>query len=134
MALKNPDQIAKIIVAFFDGRRLKGYSFNFSALKDSFDLFPEEAPLQYPAKVAMEDAKAVFFVKDFAGNPGYEESLVEAHRPNVEITFVDDEKVVGVAQEYDPQKLGFFLIPRDPNSNNICIFVVNRGVLEINPI
>jgi hypothetical protein len=135
---KTLDQAAKVIVAYLDGRRLKGYAYNFSPLKDSFDLLPQKDPLQHRGtKVEMKDVKAVFFVKDFVGNPEYRQSpLVEerGYGRKIEVTFSDGEKVVGVTQGYNPQKLGFFMIPIDPKSNNVRIFVVNRNTRQIKPI
>jgi hypothetical protein len=63
------DKMNRVVVAFLDGRRLKGYVFNFSALKETFRLFPSEPGDQKSGSdVSMKDLKAVFFVKDFAGN------------------------------------------------------------------
>jgi len=135
---KIPDQRTKIVVAFLDGRRLKGYSFNFSALNEFFDLFPQEKSLgDQGIKVPLKDVKAVFFVKDFAGNAAYGESqLMETRGPgrSLEITFADGEKVRGRTMGYNPQKIGFFVIPIDPGSNNARIFVVNRNTRQIKPI
>jgi len=135
---KIQDEIPKIVVAFLDGRRVKGYSFNFSPLKESFDLFPPEKPLlNQGTRVEIKDVKAVFFVKDFAGNAGYGESqLVEARGPGVhlEIIFADGEKIVGKTLGYKPEKLGFFVIPVDPESNNARIFVVSKNARQITTI
>ena len=131
-----PNQALKIVVALLDGSRLKGSSLNFSSLKDSFDLVLEgnQRP-QRGRKVELKDVKAVFIVKDFSGNP--------EHRPPardlpsrgrcLEVTFLDGEKVTGSTQGYDPQRLGFFLVPLDPDSNNSRIFIVSRNVREIKP-
>lgn len=133
-----PGPIVKIVVAFLDGRRLKGSSLNFSALKESFDLFPEEHSAQKRGiKVELKDVKAVFFVKDFSGNPKRKESPSENVRGpgrSLEVTFADGEKVVGATQGFNPQKIGFFLTPTDPASNNSRIFVVNRNALQIKPV
>lgn len=135
---KTPDQSAKVVVAYVDGQRLKGYAYNFSALKDSFDLHPQENPLQQRGtRVEMKDVKAVFFVKDFVGDPEYRESpLVEGrgHGRKIEVTFGDGEKVVGVTQGYNPEKLGFFMNPLDPKSNNVRVFIVNRNTRRVRPM
>lgn len=133
-----PGPILKIVVAFLDGRRLKGSSLNFSALKESFDLFPGENPAQQRGiKVELKDVKAIFFVKDFSGNPKREESSAENMRGpgrGLEVTFGDGEKVVGATQGYNPQKIGFFLTPIDSASNNSRIFVVTKNAHQIKPI
>jgi hypothetical protein len=128
-------QANKVVVAFLDGRRLKGYVFNFSALRELFRLFPEEGPGHEEGKdVAMKDLKAVFFVKTFAGNPEYHESDSLdrlKHGRRVEVTFPDGEKIVGSTEGYNPQKLGFYVFPADPNNNNVRVFVVNKNTERV---
>jgi hypothetical protein len=125
----------KVVVAYLDGRRTKGYIYNFSALKESFDLLPQEDPLhERGTRVELKDLKAVFFVKDFIGNPEYhEDALAESpmHGRKIEASFRDGEKVLGKTEGYNPQKLGFFMFPADPKSNNERIFVVNRNAQQI---
>ncbi|HKD52024.1 MAG TPA: hypothetical protein VKB90_14545, partial [Candidatus Acidoferrum sp.] len=71
------DNRNKAVVAFLDGRRLKGYIYNFSAQKDRFRIFLEQDPAQRAGTdVQLKDLKAIFFAKDFAGNPEYTESHV----------------------------------------------------------
>jgi hypothetical protein len=128
-------QANKVVVAFLDGRRLKGYVFNFSALRELFRLFPEERSGHEEGKdVAMKDLKAVFFVKTFVGNPEYHESdSLDGlkHGRRVEVTFPDGEKIVGSTEGYNPQKLGFYVFPADPKSNNIRVFVVNKNTERV---
>ncbi len=128
------DQLNKVVVAYLDGRRLKGYVYDFSALKDSFTLLPQENPLQEKGKrVEMKDLKAVFFVKDFQGTPGYHEDPsadAQLHGRKIEVTCRDGEKLVGKTEGFNPQKIGFFMFPADPKSNNLRIFVINRNSLQ----
>ena len=125
----------KVVVACLDGRRLKGYVYDFSALKESFNLVPQEDPLhEKGAHVEMKDLKAVFFVKDFIGNSEYhEDPLAESpmHGRKIEVTFHDGEKFVGKTEGYNPQKLGFFMIPGDVKCNNERIFVVNKNARQV---
>jgi len=82
----------------------------------------------------MKDLKAVFFVRDFNGNRGYQESQAvegQRHGRRLEVTFQDDEKLVGTSEAYNPQKLGFFLFPADGKSNNSRIFIVNKNVQKV---
>ncbi len=77
---KTLDQMSKVVVGFLKGDRIKGYVCEFSALEDSFDLLPQDDPLQGQAiKVEMKNLKAVFFVWEFAGNPEYHNPGVRAH-------------------------------------------------------
>jgi hypothetical protein len=129
------DKMNRVVVAFLDGRRLKGYLFNFSALKESFRLFSGKPGDQKSGSdVCMKDLKAVFFVKDFVGKRDYNEVTSAGgvkHGRKVEITFQDGEELFGATDAYNPQKLGFFMFPLDPNSNNFRIFVVNKNIRRI---
>jgi hypothetical protein len=132
---KTLDHLNKVVVGFLNGGRIKGYVYDFSALKESFILLPQEDPLQAQGiKVEMKDLKAVFFVWDFSGNPEYQESLradAPMHGRKIEVTFIDGEKLVGRTEGYNPQRLGFFVFPADPKSNNIRIFVVTRNTRQV---
>jgi len=125
----------KVVVAFLDGRRLKGYVFNFSALRDTFRLFPTETAHHEEGKdVLMKDLKAVFFVKTFEGDPKYHESdaLNELkHGRKIEALFRDGEKIVGSTEGYNAQKLGFYIFPADPKSNNMRVFVINKNTHHV---
>lgn len=60
----------RVVIACVDGRRLHGHVYNFSMAKDTFRLFPEEDSAEHEGiEVFFKDLKAVFFVKDFAGDP-----------------------------------------------------------------
>ena len=128
-------QLNKAIVAYLDGRREKGYIYDFSSLKPSFRILPEEDPLQQRGKeVAVKDLKAVFFVKDFVGNSEYTESQILISQNGgrkAEVTFRDGEKLIGTTDAYNPQKIGFFLVPADPRSNNLRIFVITKNATQI---
>jgi len=129
------DKLNRVVVAFLDGRRLKGYLFNFSALKENFRLFPSEpGDPKSGCEVRLKDLKAVFFVNDFLGNRDYKETArtdgVKYGR-KITVTFQDGEELSGATEAYNPQKLGFFMFPLDPNSNNLRIFVVSKNVSQV---
>jgi uncharacterized protein DUF6982 len=136
MAAPNiPDNRNKAVVAFLDGRRLKGYIYNFSAQKDRFRLFFEQDIQQREAAdVQMKDLKAIFFARDFAGNSEYQESQAltpQNQGRKAEVTFRDGEKLVGTTDAYNPQKIGFFIVPADPRSNNLRVFVITKNANQI---
>ena len=84
----------------------------------------------------MMDLKAVFFVRDFVGNPQYAEqkAFAEGERPPgrpVAVVFTDGEVLTGYTLGYDRQRPGFFLLPVDPRSNNLRVFVVATAVREV---
>ncbi len=128
------EQANKVVVACLDGRRLKGRIYDFSALKDHCRLFPEgDSHQQQGTDLAFKDVKAIFFVKDFAGHSGHHDhnDLISGHGRAMEITFQDGEKVVGTTEAFNPQRLGFFVTPVDPESNNIRIFVITKNAREV---
>jgi hypothetical protein len=127
----------KIIVRYADGRTIKGYTQDFFPNKSLFHLhLLDSSPTIESAEILLQDLKAVFFVRDFKGNPEYKESKVfaEEKRPAgrmVEVTFKDDEVLVGTTLGYDPKRSGFFLFPADPESNNLRVFAVSKAVKKI---
>ena len=121
----------KIVVHDRNGWLIKGYSYDFSPNKPHFHLSPSVAglsPSDESVEVTIKDLKAVFFVKDFAGDSSYNE------RPpgrKVEVKFFDGEVLVGSTMAYDRRRAGFFLIPADPKSNNLKVFAVARAVTGV---
>lgn len=96
----------------------------------------EKNPPAAVETVKVADLKAVFFVKDFAGNPGYNElkTFGEARLPQgrrIQVEFKDGEVLVGTTTGYQPGRVGFFLVPADPKSNNDRCFVVAGAVKEV---
>jgi hypothetical protein len=129
------DQLTKVVVAFAEGKRLAGYIYNFSPVRDSFDLLPQNDPLQQRGTtIEMKDLKAIFFVKDFIGNSadrarGYVDSPL--HGRKIEVAWNDGETILGKTEGFNPQKPGFFLFPTDERGNNIRIFVVNKNAKRV---
>jgi hypothetical protein len=127
------DKMNRAVVAFLDGQRVKGHIFNFSPLKESFKLCPNEQQ-QVGSDISIKDLKAIFFVKDFAGGPEVKEAPTdEVTRYGRKITaiFKDGEEISGTTEAYNPQRLGFFMFPAGKNGNNLRIFVINRNVVQV---
>jgi len=127
---------AKVVVAYLDGRRLKGYVNDFSPVRDHLFLFPEGTdpkPGERGIPVRVAELKALFFVKDFAGNPAHKEApnLSQLLGKKIEVTFADGEKLIGSSVAYNPKNLGFFMQPADSADNNERIFVLNRNVKQV---
>ncbi len=126
---------AKVVVAYLDGRRLKGYTNDFSPMRDQFFLFPEgQEPLPgnrgTPVKLA--ELKALFFVKQFAGDSTHiPASHGQQPGRKIEVTFADGEILTGFSVAYNPKGVGFFLQSGDVGGNNERIFVVNRNAKQV---
>lgn len=125
----------KAIVAYLDGRRLKGHILDFSATRGYFHMYPADDPVHAKASmIQVAELKAVFFVKDFAGNKEHADSragVPPKQGKRVEVTFSDGEIIVGSTEDFNRMKIGFFLSPVDPESNNIRIFAVNKNVRDV---
>ena len=127
--------LCKIVVRYADGRLLKGYTCDFLATKRYFHLAPTpDAPKAARITVPVGHLKAIFFVRDFAGESHYVERKTFDHHTagrRVAITFLDDEQLAGATLNYRPDGDGFFVIPADPKSNNLRVFVVARAVRHV---
>lgn len=127
-------EVNKIVARYRNGRIRKGYTENFFPNKPKFHLRPLSVSGPGEAEeVLLNDLKAVFFVRDFAGDRGYKERkhLLEGEKTQgriIEVTFADGEVLVGTTMGYDPKRTGFFIFPVDPKTNNLKIFVVSGAV------
>jgi hypothetical protein len=126
----------KVVARYIDGKTVKGLSQDFFPNKDCFHVYLTESPSAEAVEVLVKQLKAVFFVRDFAGNSQYNErkEYIPADKPSgrkIEVTFKDGEVLVGTTLGYDPKRPGFFLFPADPQSNNIRVFAVTAAVKEV---
>ena len=127
----------KIVVRYNDGRLMKGITSDFMPNRDLFHLVPMDAsPGVKPVDVPVRELKAVFFVKDYTGNSGYQERKeFEPAKPvpgrKIKVVFKDSEVIVGTTQGYQPDRPGFFIIPADPRSNNERLYVVSSATQEV---
>jgi len=123
-----------VVIAYRDGRRIKGTTYDFIPSKRKFHL---EAPEKKVLEVSVDDLKAVFFVRDLEGDwlrekrAGFPEDAPKVGR-RVEVVFADGEVMHGSTQGYNPLKMGFFLSPADTTSNNQRVFVVGDAVKKLN--
>jgi len=126
----------KIVVRYKDGKMIKGVTSNFNQNRPIFHIKSNDQDAAAKLiEVNIQDLKAIFFVKDFAGNPDYEErkEFIEGDRPQgkkIEVRFNDGEVIVGSTVGYDPKRKGFFVFPVDDQCNNVRIFVISETVKE----
>jgi hypothetical protein len=127
----------KVVVRYANGTIARGFMQNFSPNRDFFYLTPADRPSGQPLQVSLRRLKAVFVVRDFHGNPQFEERnfYMEGENPSglkLEVTFADGEVMAGsTLLNYDSKRQGNFIIPADPNSNNIRVFVVSSAVKSV---
>lgn len=129
----------RMVVHYANGQVIKGFSYDFYPNKPVFHLLPPVAGFSFTDEavpVRIKDLKAVFFVRDFVGDPSYNERkwFAEGERQpgrKMEVKFPDGEVLVGTTMGYDRHRPGFFLIPADPKSNNLKVFVVSRAAIHV---
>lgn len=126
----------KLVARYLDCRLLKGYSDDFAPDRRCFHLRPLGASRNV-VPVHLGDLKAVFFVRDFAGDPRYQERkhfdpTAQPVGRRVEVIFHDGELLVGsTVTGYLPERPGFFFTPADPRSNNLRVFAATGAVRAV---
>lgn len=122
----------RIVVRYADGRVHKGFTGDFVPTKSVFHLISAKDQSRQLA-VQVSTLKAIFFVKDFHGDPrrmdrpGVDPSL-GLRGKQLKVTFKDGEIFYGMSEGFHPDGVGFFIIPGDPGSNILRAFVVNAFV------
>jgi len=125
--------LQKVVVRYLDGRLLRGHTSTFHPSKPLLHLSPDpQSKETVPVPVAQ--LKALFFVREFAGDPTHvdEQAFGGASTGRrVEVTFHDGEVLVGTTLGYRGAGTGFFVFPADDRSNNLRIFVTPAGVRSV---
>lgn len=132
----------KVVARYVDGRIVRGFTFDFDPSQRRFHVFEGPTAMGPSTQVLVRDLKAVFFVRDLVGNPAHQDAQkfplgsrpVSAH---VEVRFRDGEIILGTAESPTADPQGFFLIPADPESNNLRVYVVagaTRAVYPMEPV
>ena len=125
----------KVVAHFLDGRIIKGVSLDVDIERPTCHIRTGD---QGTIEVKLVELKALFFVKDLAGNPAHEEGAAVdssdarargAHRIAVE--FADGERVVGLTVRYPPVRKFFYILPADAQSNNTRILVNRAAVTQM---
>jgi len=126
----------KVVVRFSDGRVLKGTTEDFFPNRPSFHLRP--LGTNEVKDIFCKELKAVFFVKDFAGDPkrhearGFERATTDISRgKKIAVRFKDGELIFGFTLTYMPDRSGYFITPADPSSNNLRIYVLTHAAREV---
>jgi hypothetical protein len=121
----------KVVARFKDGTLMKGTTVDFFPNKLGFHLTLTNGEI---VEIAVENLKALFFVKDLDGNKDHKEEYVDTvpgGGRKVHIEFIDGEIVIGFSQGYSPNRQGFFVVPADIQSNNERFFVVASATRKV---
>lgn len=127
----------KVVARYMTGRVVKGVTADFVPGKDLFHVSLMDAPAAaLPVEVHMKDLKALFFVKEFGGDPKHvrKNEFDPAHPPagrRISVKFKDGEVMVGTTTGYMKGRPGFFLVPADADANTERCYVVTAATKEI---
>lgn len=127
----------KVVVRFADGRMIKGTTADFFPNKDLFHVSVETDPDgSKPIEINTNDLKALFFVKDFSGDPQHVEGneFDPDHPPvgrQIKVVFSDGEILLGTTTGYQPKRPGFFIVPADTSSNIERCYVIAAATQEV---
>jgi hypothetical protein len=127
----------KVVARFIDGRIVKGATVDFVPTKDRFHVSVEMAAAGSKiVEIDIKDLKALFFVKDLAGDPQHSEQkeFDTSHPPvgrRIRVAFKDGEVLVGTTHGYQPGRPGFFLVPADAGSNIERCYIVSGSTREV---
>jgi len=116
---------------------VKGVTSDFLPAKDLFHLSGSTTVGGgKPVEIRTMELKALFFVKDFAGDPDHHElNEFDASRAPVgraiRVAFKDGEVLVGTTTGYQRGRPGFFLEPADTDSNIERCYIVAAATEEV---
>jgi hypothetical protein len=124
VALKN-----RVVAHFLNGQVLKGTTQDFIPSRPYLHIFAGEG--EGSIRVAQNELKALFFVKNLDGDPqridipaftgGPAES---AYGRKIAVRFPDGELICGYSLAYSTARDGFFMATMDSRGNNERIYIV----------
>jgi hypothetical protein len=127
----------KIVAHYQNGKLFKGVVNDFFPNKETFHMVPMNTlPGSKPVELTITGLKALFYVKEYDGNPQYNEKKefdpsIPLVGRKIKVIFKDGELMVGTTNGYQPTRPGFFLIPADINSNNERCYIVTPATVQV---
>ena len=131
------DDAVMVVVALVDRTRDRGYVYGFRPFGDGFTLHPRGDLDRARGKfIDFKVCKAVYFVRSLEGNRAFKENKLQlppTYRQGrkVAVDYPDGERTVGTTEGFNPSRVGFFMYPADPKSNNTEVFVITGNADEI---
>ena len=126
-------KLQKVVVHYMDKTLVRGHAHFFFHVQNQAEMTDLDGN---KVDIDLSRVKAVFFVKEFGGNPEYGEQMEfkngsPTFGQKIQIVFVDGEILLGRAMGYRPEEKGFYFKPADPRSNNEVIFVPVGALKEV---
>ncbi|MBI1955681.1 MAG: hypothetical protein HYS38_04750 [Acidobacteria bacterium] len=122
-----------MVIAFLDGRRVRGYVFDFSPMRDQCRIFPSPTARANEGEIVdFKTLKAIFFLQEPVGEAANTSNPTSAAPGRkIEVVFSDGERLEGTTQGYSRDRLGFFMVPEDPTRKIIRVFIINTNVRNV---
>ncbi|MBI3896271.1 MAG: hypothetical protein HY313_10125 [Acidobacteria bacterium] len=121
----------QVVIAFLNGRRIRGYLFDFSPTCDRCKVYPSPTPETNVGEIVdLKTLKAIFFLQEAMGESGTNASSAGQDR-KIEVIFSDGERLEGTTQDYSQDQLGFFMVPEDPTRKIMRVFVINANMKNV---
>jgi hypothetical protein len=123
----------RVVARFRNGAVVRGYTNDFHPSKAHLHVTLENTDRD-PVFLELSQLKAVFFVRQFAGDSSRvdrNEFDHGRHGRKIEVVFEDGEVLRGTTLAYRTDGSGFFVIPADAASNNRRVFVSPGATLEV---
>ena len=129
-------ELNKVVVHYMDGRIVKGTTQDFHPNRPSFHILPPDGGSA--VEIQCRQLKAVFFVRDFKGDSGRRDVCGYLAGPEetsqgkkLAVRFKDGELLCGYSLAYTRERDGFFMSPADAGSNNLRIYVMSTGAVDV---
>lgn len=127
----------RVVAHYLGGKLAKGYAHDFNQNRDSFHVSASPDMMEEGRLVFQEELKALFFVKTFEGNPGYEdpifseEDIKKMVGMKLKVMFKDGEIMFATTFGYSPARKGFFVYPIDKQCNNNKVYVISSSTTSV---
>lgn len=128
-------ELNRVVARFLDGTTLKGTTEDFYPNRPTFHVVIAGDPRAQEVRCAQ--LKAVFFVKEFAGDsaredvPGYGGNGTQGQGKKIAVQFKDGEILCGFTLSYTTDRSGFFVMPADEAGNNLRVYVLKHATRKV---
>ena len=127
----------KVVAHYLGGKLTKGYISDFNQNRDTFHVYPSPEMTEEGTLIYQDELKALFFVRTFQGNPGYddpifsEENIKNLVGMKLKVLFKDGEVIFATTFGYSPARKGFFVSPVDKKCNNTKVYVITASTTSV---
>jgi len=126
-----------VVAHYLNGNIIKGTSMDVAPGKGVCHIRTDEGI----TKVEFKDLKALYFVKDLAGDSKRDDTQ-EVEQDDMrlrgsrllEVVFKDDERLVVLCNTFPPKTERFFVLPVDMDSNNKRILINRDAIVSISEV